>query len=40
MNKDQVLLASVNEAIRVLDVIEEERRYVSEKFLINKNLID
>ena len=40
MNKGQVLLVSVNEVIRVLDAIKEERRYVLEKFLMNKDLID
>ena len=40
MNKDQVLLVSVKKAIRVLNAKEEERRYVSEKFPMNKDLID
>ena len=36
----QVLLALVNEIIRMLDMIEEEKRYLSEKFLTNEDLID
>ena len=40
INKGQVLFVSVNKAIRVLDAIEEERRYVLEKFPMNKDLID
>ena len=35
-----MLSVLVNEIIRILDVIEEEKRYLSEKFSNKKDLID
>ena len=39
-HNDQVRSALVNETIQMIDAIEEEKRYLAEKFLMNENLIN
>ena len=33
-------MASANKTIWIIDIIEEEKRYLVEKFLMNEDLID